>query len=90
MHSASKSIQACTVQCIITRLTAPTLKTRIHPPVSLRLSQMVSLLVESLTWHLVMPREELLLVGLLDAQERATMPGHRSCIWQVGSKGTGN
>ncbi len=51
---------------------------------------MVSLLVESSTWHLVMPREELLLDGLLDAQERATMPGHRSCIWQVGSKGTGN
>ena len=51
---------------------------------------MVSLLVESSTWHLVMPHEELLLVGLLDAQEWATKPEHRSCIWQVGSKETGN
>lgn len=51
---------------------------------------MVSLLVESSTWHLAVPHEELLLVDLLDEQEQATMPGHRSCIWQVGSKETGS
>ena len=61
-----------------------------HLLVNLRLLQTVSLLGESLTWHLAMPHEELLPVGLSDEQEWATKPGHTSCIWQVGSKETGN
>ena len=51
---------------------------------------MVSLSVESLTWHLAAPREETPPVYSSDAQESATKPERTSCTWPVGSEGREN